>query len=139
MARISIDDFKKIMTNGMPWALEFGVVLESLREGSARMRLPFCKKMLRPGGTLSGPSIMMLADMNMYAVVLSIIGPVELAVTTSFNINFLNRPSKKDLLSEGRLLKLGKRLAVIEVTLYSDGIKHLIAHATGTYSIPPRL
>ena len=70
-------------------------------------------------------------------MVLGAIGIVKLAVTTSFNINFLHRPSLADLMAEGRLLKLGKRLAVVEVTLHSDGHDEPVAHATGTYSIPP--
>ena len=81
--------------------------------------------------------MMSLADVCMYGVVLSAIGQVKLAVTTSFNINFLYRPAPADLLAEGRLLKLGKRLAVIEVALHSDGHDEPVAHATGTYSIPP--
>ena len=91
----------------------------------------------RPASHSSGPTMMALADATMYAVVLSAIGIVKLAVTISFNINFLHRPPPADLMADGRLLKLGKRLAVIEVTLHSDGHKEPVAHATGTYSIPP--
>ena len=79
--------------------------------------------------------MMMLADACMYAVVLSLIGKVELAVTTSFNINFLRKPSESNLIAEGGIIKLGKRLAVMEVSIFSQ--EEIVAHATGTYSIPP--
>jgi uncharacterized protein (TIGR00369 family) len=93
--------------------------------------------MLRPGGVVSGPTIMTLADACMFAVVLSAIGKVKLAVTTSFSINFLYRASPADLLAEGTMLRLGKRLAVMQVTVHSEGHEEPVAHATGTYSIPP--
>ncbi|NQV84550.1 MAG: PaaI family thioesterase [Rhodospirillales bacterium] len=125
------------MTEEMPWAVEAGMTPETIGADRATMRLAFHESMLRPGGTMSGPTMMALADATMYAVVLGAIGIVKLAVTTSFNINFLYRPSPADLLAEGRLLKIGKRLAVVEVTLHSDGHDEPVAHATGTYSIPP--
>jgi len=81
--------------------------------------------------------MMALADTCMYAVALSLIGPVKLAVTTNFSINFLHRARPADLLAEGRILKLGKRLVVMEVTVHSDGHDEPVAHATGTYSVPP--
>jgi uncharacterized protein (TIGR00369 family) len=135
---VSAKDFTALMRKEMPWAIDMGMTLESISGGAAVMRLPFHESMLRPGGTVSGPTMMALADATMYAVVLSAIGIVKLAVTTSFNINFLYRPSPADLMAEGRLMKLGKRLAVIEVTLHSEGHDEPVAHATGTYSIPPR-
>ncbi len=137
MPKITISDFNYLLETEMPWALEVGLSLDSLGDGQAIMRLPFDENMLRPGGTVSGPTMMMLADANMYAVVLSLIGIVKLAVTTSFNINFLHRPSPADLIAEGRILKVGRRLAVVEVTIHSDGHEEPVAHATGTYSIPP--
>ena len=137
MPKITIDQYNTLMTEEMPWAVEAGMTLESIGADRATLRLAFNDAMLRPGGTISGPTRMALADATMYAVVLGAIGIVKLAVTTSFNINFLFRPSPADLLAEGRLLKIGKRLAVIEVTLHSDGHDEPVAHATGTYSIPP--
>lgn len=137
MPKITIEEFDKLLAAEMPWALEAGLRLESIGAGEAVMRLPFDENMLRPGGTVSGPTMMMLADANMYAVVLSTVGIVKLAVTTSFNINFLHRPSPADLMAEGRALKIGRRLAVVEVTIHSDGHDEPVAHATGTYSIPP--
>ena len=137
MPKITVDEFNALMAKEMPWAVETGMVAEDIGSDFATVRLPFNDSMLRPGGTVSGPTMMALADATMYAVVLGGIGIVKLAVTTSFNINFLHRPSPADLMAEGRLLKLGKRLAVIEVTLHSDGHDEPVAHATGTYSIPP--
>ncbi len=142
MAKITIDEFQKLMTEELPSAAEVGMHLQAIDHGKATMVLPFADNMLRPGGTVSGPSMMALADGAMYAVVLSMIGHVKLAVTTNFNINFLRKPLPGDLIAEGAIIKLGKRLAVIEVTLYSnggeDGPGEPVAHATGTYSIPPR-
>jgi len=137
LPKISVDEFNALMASEMPWAIEAGMVAEDIGAAHATMRMPFNDSMLRPGGTVSGPTMMALADATMYAVVLGGIGIVTLAVTTSFNINFLHRPSPADLMAEGRLLKLGRRLAVIEVTLHSDGHDDPVAHATGTYSIPP--
>ena len=137
MTRITVDEFNAIMAKELPWALEVGMTAYCINDSVAVLRLPFHKRMLRPGGTVSGPTMMALADATMYAVILSAIGVVKLAVTTSFNINFLHRPKPADLNAEGRILKLGKRLAVVEVTMHSDGHDAPVAHATGTYSIPP--
>ena len=82
--------------------------------------------------------MMALADFAMYVAVLAAIGPVGLAVTTSFNINFLRKPGRADLLAEAKLMKLGKRLAVGEVALISAGSDDIVAHVTATYSIPAR-
>ncbi len=137
MPKITADDFNALMAKEIPWAEEMGINADDIGKGTATLRLPFAESMLRPGGTVSGPTMMALADTTMYAVVLGAIGIVKLAVTTSFNVNFLHRPSPADLMAEGRLLKLGKRLAVVEATLHSDGHDEPVAHATGTYSIPP--
>jgi acyl-coenzyme A thioesterase PaaI-like protein len=83
--------------------------------------------------------MMGLADFTMYVVVMSLVGRVELAVTTNLNINVLLKPAQKDMLAHGRILKLGKRLAVLEVTLTSAGFDEPVAHVTGTYSIPPKI
>jgi uncharacterized protein (TIGR00369 family) len=138
MAKITVKEFTALIKAELPWAEETGMRVESIGPGTARLCLPFDDSLLRPGGTVSGPSMMALADATMYAVVLSEIGEVKLAVTTSFNINFLRRPEPGDIAAEGRSIKVGKRLAVMEVTLYTVGDDDPVAHATGTYSIPPR-
>lgn len=106
---------------------------------TCRIRETYNEGMLRPGGTVSGPTLMALADVAMYVVLLSAIGPVGLAVTTNLNINFLSKaPAGHDLIAEGRLMKLGKRLAVGEVILCSAAGPEPVAHVTSTYSIPPK-
>jgi uncharacterized protein (TIGR00369 family) len=105
---------------------------------SARMRMTYHDRHIRPGGTISGPAMMALADLALYVAILAHIGPVALAVTTSLNFNFLRKPEQRDLIAECRLLKLGKRLAVGDVSIYSEGSPEVVCHATGTYSIPDR-
>jgi uncharacterized protein (TIGR00369 family) len=112
--------------------------VEAVGPMSARLRLHTGVDHLRPGGTISGPTIFALADVALYVAILAQLGAVKLAVTTNLNINFLRKPEPRDLIGEARLLKLGKRLAVGEVTVFSDGVGEMVAHATGTYSIPPR-
>lgn len=93
---------------------------------------------LRPGGTVSGPVMMEVADTALYVALLAEIGIVPMAVTTSLTINYLRKPSaERDLIGVCRLLKVGRRLAMGEVTLYSDADPAPVAHATGTYAIPP--
>lgn len=92
---------------------------------------------IRPGGTISGPTMMTLVDTAMYAVILGHIGIVELAVTTNLNINFLRKPEPGILNAKANLLKLGKQLAVGEVTITCNDDPRPVAHATCTYSIPP--
>ena len=91
---------------------------------------------LRPGGTVSGPTMFLLADVSFYLATLSIIGPKSLTVTTNCSINFLRKPNISDLISESRVLKIGKTLSVGDVLIYSEGIKEPVAHASLTYSIP---
>lgn len=116
---------------------ESGYAIEKLWHGCTIVRRHYHPRSLRPGGTVSGPSIMALADFTMYVAVLSAVGWVPLAVTTNLNINFLRKPAPRDLLAEARLIKLGKRLAVGDIGIRSDGAgDDLVAHATATYSLP---
>ena len=101
-----------------------------------RVRWTFDEGSLRPGGTVSGPTMMELADFAMYVAVFSAIGRQPLAVTTNLNINFLRKPTRADLIADAHLMKVGKRLAVGEVTIYSEGTAEPVAHVTATYSIP---
>jgi uncharacterized protein (TIGR00369 family) len=114
-----------------------GLSIEALWDGGCRVRQAFREVSLRPGGTISGPTMMALADIAMYVALLAAIGPVPLAVTINLNINFLRKPGRCDLTAEARLLKLGKRLASGEVTLCCEGEEAPVAHANTTYSIPP--
>jgi uncharacterized protein (TIGR00369 family) len=113
-----------------------GLTIERVDHADIRVRRHFHEDYLRPGGTISGPTMMELADFAMYVAVFSAIGPQPLAVTTNLNINFLRKPTRSDLIAEARLMKIGKRLAVGEVTIYSDGVSEPVAHVTSTYSIP---
>lgn len=111
----------------------------SVGNGTALVIHPVGHEELRPGGTVSGPTMMALADVALYAAILGEIGIVPLTVTTSFNINFLKRPQPANsILAESRLLKLGKTLVVGEVNIFSGDDPMPVAHATGTYSIPPQ-
>lgn len=117
-------------------AREGTYVIELVRHGGACVRRRYQSTSLRPGGTLSGATMMELADVGMYVAVLASIGWVPLAVTTNLNINFLRKPAQRDLLADVHLIKLGKRLAVGEIGIRSDGADAVVAHATATYSIP---
>lgn len=113
-----------------------GLMIERVDYADIRVRRHFQEGYIRPGGTISGPTMMELADFAMYVAVFSAVGPQPLAVTTNLNINFLRKPGKGDLIAEARLMKVGKRLAVGEVTIFSEGLAEPVAHVTSTYSIP---
>ena len=135
MSIVSKMEMEAIFSKEFPQA---SFVIESFDEGSVTIRRKVDEGDLRPGGTVSGPTMMGLADCAIYAAILREIGLVALAVTTSLNINFLRKPvADKDILGVCKLLKLGKTLAIGEVTIYSEGDDRAIAHSVGTYSIPP--
>lgn len=138
MSKITLAEVEEI-NRELPWLETLGLRVDELGEGSARVSLPFAPSQLRPGGTISGPAMMTIADYAMYLATLSAIGRVELAVTTSLSINFLRKPPPGDIVADCRLLKVGKRLAYGEVWIHSpDGHgEEPVAHATVTYSIPP--
>ena len=106
------------------------------KPNSLSMLMHISDEHLRPGGTVSGPTMFLLADVSFYLATLSMIGPKSLAVTTNCSINFLRKPNISDLISESRVLKIGKTLSVGDVLIYSEGIKEPVAHASLTYSIP---
>jgi uncharacterized protein (TIGR00369 family) len=133
---MSAEALEQFLYSHFPDTAHRALSVERVDENFARVRLHYDDRHLRPGGTISGPSLMMLADMAMYMALLGMIGPVALAVTTNLNINFLRKPGQADVIAECKLLKLGKRLAVGEVTMYSEGDTQPVAHATVTYSIP---
>ncbi|MEH6640011.1 MAG: PaaI family thioesterase [Porticoccaceae bacterium] len=113
------------------------IVIDDVGEGWIKVRQAIELKHLRPGNTVSGPSLMAVADVALYLAILAIKGPVALAVTTNLNINFLRKPAAdKDIVGDCRLIKVGKRLVVGEVFIYSDGDPEAVAHVTATYSIP---
>jgi uncharacterized protein (TIGR00369 family) len=139
VAKMSVPELEEFLHREFPQAFGPGsqIKIERADGDTCLVRERFGEHMLRPGGTVSGPTLMALADFAMYVVLLSAIGPVGLAVTTNLNINFLRKGAPgQDVLAEARLLKLGKRLAVGEVSLLSGSSPDPIAHVTATYSIP---
>jgi len=135
---LSVDEIVKLLTVEFPQAFfpGCGLSIERADYGDVRIRRAVHEDHLRPGGTISGPTMMELADFAMYVAVFSAIGPQPLAVTTNLNINFLRKPSQSDLIADARLMKIGKRLVVGEVLIYSAGSDEPVAHVTATYSIP---
>ena len=116
-----------------------GYRVERLDADGLTMRLGVADRHLRPGGTVSGPTMFELADLAMYAAVLARIGRVALAVTTGANIDFMRKPAAgRDLVAVARILKFGRTLAVGDVLIFSDGQDQPVARCSLTYSIPPR-
>src|ERR1700761_3462456 len=138
IAKMTVAELERFLQVEFPQAFAAGdISIESADGTTCLLRQTYGERMLRPGGTVSGPTLMSLADLAMYVVLLSAIGPIGLAVTTSLNINFLRKGQPgQDVLAAARLLKLGKRLAVGEVSLTSGTAPDPIAHVTATYSIP---
>jgi uncharacterized protein (TIGR00369 family) len=138
IAKMSVTDLERYLQAEFPQAFSGGdISIESADGVTCLLRRRYSDQMLRPGGTVSGPTLMAMADFAMYVVLLSAIGPVGLAVTTNLNINFLRKGAPgQDVLAAARLLKLGKRLAVGEVNLLSGTAPDPIAHVIATYSIP---
>jgi len=139
LPRIIKAEIDELCSKALPWVEIFGLTIEDLGQGTCRVRMPAKEEFLRPGGTVSGPALMSLADYAMYVAVLSAIGRVELAVTVNLTANFLRRPKPGAVFGDCRLIKLGKRLAYGEVSLFSEGEEEAgpVAHVTATYSIPP--
>ena len=137
-ARMTAVELEAFLRTELPQLFSYDdLSIEHADGQTCQIRQRFRETMLRPGGTISGPTLMALADLAMYVVVLSAIGPMGLAVTTNLNINFLRKGQPgQDLLAAAKLLKLGKRLAVGEVNLLSGTSPDPIAHVTSTYSIP---
>jgi uncharacterized protein (TIGR00369 family) len=114
-------------------------IVDLVGDSAATITYPVGADDLRPGGTVAGPVLMAVADIALYVAILGEIGIVPLTVTTSLNINFLRKPEAgKNIVAVCKLIKVGRALAVGEVSLYSAGSDALVAHAVGTYSIPPR-
>lgn len=135
---MNVAQFRDIMDARLPFADLLGIKVDYFMSDHVRLYAEYSERFLRPGGTIAGPVMMGLADAALYALVLSRIGPVELAVTTQLSINFLRKPAPGDVFADAKMLKLGKRLAVGEVSLFSasEPSGEPVAHATGTYSIP---
>jgi uncharacterized protein (TIGR00369 family) len=132
MSKIEIEQFLK---KEFPQVSQSFEIL-TLDAGSISMLMNITNEHLRPGGSVSGPTMFLLADVSFYLATLSLIGPKRLTVTTNCSINFLRKPSEENLISETRVLKIGKTLSVGDVLIYSKGNKNPVAHASLTYAIP---
>jgi len=136
---LSIADVTSLVDQHFPQARDDvgAFVIEALPELGADLRLPVDPKFIRPGGTVSGPTMFKLADLSIYVAILAVRGEAAIqAVTSNMTLNFLARPKPADLICNARLLRIGRRLAVAEVALYSDGGRDMVCHATGTYAMP---
>ena len=138
LVKMSVADVKAFLAREFPQVAasgDFTVLDTGLM--TARLRLNCSERHLRPGATVSGPTMFALADIGMWLAVLAQIGPVGMAVTTNLNINFLRLPGAVDLVADCRILKLGRRLAIGECAIAPAAGGEMVAHATATYSIPP--
>ncbi|AVO39193.1 PaaI family thioesterase [Pukyongiella litopenaei] len=134
---LTIDELASYLEEVFP-QVRNDFAFDLLEEDRLRMRLLVGERHLRPGGTVSGPSMFSLADCAVYAMVLARVGRKALAVTTNCSIDFMRKPAADaDLIADCRLLKLGRVLAVGDVLIRSDGLDKPVARATLTYSIPP--
>lgn len=133
--KLTAAQVEEVIRKGLPSATG-GFKVEEVRENFARVRLPFGKWMLRPGHLVSGPAMFTAADAAMYALVMAHLGPVVMAVTANMNLNFLSAAPAGDVIAEAKLLRLGMRLAVMEVALYTGDSRTMVAHVTGTYALP---
>lgn len=115
-------------------------VVEAIGERSSTVSHSIGFDELRPGGTVSGPVLMTVADVALYAAVLGELGLVALAVTSNLSINFLRKPSAdKDIVGHCKLVKVGRTLVMGEVMIYSRGNEKPVAHVMGTYALPAKM
>lgn len=139
MTTLTPQEMDRIAREDVPGVAQTGIRFEEIGDGVVRARLPFREDSLRPGGTVNGPTMMGLADIVIFACVLSRIGIVKMAVTTNLNANFLRMPGPVDLIADGRLIKCGRRLAYGEVFITAEGEPDdPVCHVTATYSLPSR-
>lgn len=135
---ITADAFHGILRAGMPSGAAMPFDLVTLERGHAVLRLRTDEEHLRPGGTVAGPVLFGLADLAMYAAVLSIVGNVPMAVTTDATVHFLRRPKAGNLVARARVLKEGQRLMVGDIHIAQEGAEdEPVAHVVMTYAVPP--
>ncbi|TAN63544.1 MAG: PaaI family thioesterase [Magnetospirillum sp.] len=136
MSAISAETFNALLTEKLPMGVALGIRAETIGKGTARLIMPFGPHLTRPVDVVCGPALMTLADVALYAAVLSAIGLQEMAVTSNLNISFLRKAERCDIIAEASLLKLGRRLAMGAVEMIAAGTDELVAHVTATYAIP---
>ncbi len=136
--KLSVSEVQDFLTREFPQMAD-DFVVDDIGPKTARIRMSPAERHLRPGGTISGPTLFSLADCGVYLAIIAMIGPQALSVTTNASIDFMRKPEAgRDLIAEVRLLKLGRVLVVGDVLIHSDGMDEAVARATLTYSIPPQ-
>ncbi|HJP22181.1 MAG: PaaI family thioesterase [Alphaproteobacteria bacterium] len=138
MNKLNESEVAEICRTAVPLVAQLGLQLEELDGPRIRLRMPYREIMVRPGGTVSGPAMMGMADFALYIAIMNVIGRVDMILATGLNFSFLRAPKPIDVLCETNMLKMGKRLCIGEVTIYSDGDPDPVAHIVGTSSIPPQ-
>jgi uncharacterized protein (TIGR00369 family) len=133
--QLTAEEIAAFLNEVFPGAME-NFTIEEVLPMHARIRMPFQTRQLRPGGTISGPSLMALADTGLWVALLAMIGREALSVTSHLDIDFLRKPAPADVIAHTTLYKVGKRLAVGDVLMYSDGEEMPCARASVTYAIP---
>ena len=129
-------EIERLIRQGLPQADQNDFRVDEVGAGYALARQPFLPQLVRPGGTLSGPTMMALADGAMYAAVLAALGGEQMAVTQNLNFQFLAKPQAADLYARARILKQGQRTIFLEVMLFQQDESEPVAHASGCYAIP---
>ena len=139
LLKMSANEIMSLLHKTFPQQAKF-FEIDELTVESLIVRHKIDESHLRPGGTISGPTMFSLADISLYILTMSRIGPALLAVTTNCSMDFMRKPKAGlDLLAKTRLLKLGKNLCVGDVLIFSEGLEKPVARASMTYSIPPKL
>lgn len=138
MPKASPREIESFLADIFPQIAGMNLRVEEVGDRTARVRMPIDEGNLRPGGTVSGPTLFWLADLGLYVAVLAAVGTETgaMAVTSNATVNFLSKPELADLIAEVRLMKVGRRLAVGEVAIYSEGKEDMVAHITGAYALP---
>jgi len=134
MPKMTIPEIEALLDQAFPDWRNFSVIT-ALGDKDMSLRMPFRKQLLRAGGTISGPAMMAFADTAAYFLTLAHAGPVASAATANLDIHFLSRPDPIDVTAVATMLRLGRRLSVAAVDLFSGDT--LVAHATVTYALPP--
>lgn len=135
--RITVPEFQALADAEAPFATLFGLTVEDIGPGTARFRMHWREAVAAPRGSVTGAALMALADFAIYGVVLSVVGKVPLAVTTHLNVDLVRRCPAGDVACEARLIRAGRRLVTADAWMTSAASGAVVAHATGTYSVPP--
>ncbi len=133
--RLDAAQITDFLNEVFPGAME-RFAIEAVEPMRSRVRMRFNEFQLRPGGTISGPSLMTLADTGLWVALLAMIGREPLSVTSHLDIDFLRKPAPADVIAHTVLHKVGRRLAVGDVLMYSAGEDVPCARASVTYAIP---